>query len=678
MILTSVTVKNFGPFRGTHVLELGPVRGREPTRPIIVIGGRNGSGKTSLLDAIRLCLHGRRALGNPRTTDYHDHLRNRIHREPNGAPLPSALLSLSIETVEAGQTHCYQVVRSWRNAADVREDLRITRDGAELPEHLTVQLQGFLDELVPLGLSEFFFFDGEHIQKLADESGSDQVAAESIRGLLGLQIPSRLMTDLNIFVRSSGDANTFGDLSDEMNTAETDLANILHCIEELNDQISMLQDRKARQQREIDLQEQKITAEGGNLAQKRSSLIRDASKWRAVSQSRADELRELASGLLPFCLVPELTEAVGKRIEIEASWRREAFAAAILNSKREELLELLASGDFWTNTAGLALGQGQRDAVARALSNAVLSDDICGDRPTSSYVHDLAEREQRVLLAAIEHVLGELPSQAVSIGRALLEADQNLGRASHDLARIPSEEALEPLMTQLVRLHKKLDSILMEIKDLEEELRRCGARERETQRNLRMLTSQAEERREKGRAVHLATKVQNVLKRYGEELTIARADHLAQCVTECCQWLAHKQSLVNRVELDPETLTFALYDARGNVVYRPLLSAGEKQILAIAFLWGLGRASARDIPIVIDTPLARLDADHRNRLLTKYFPNASHQVILLSTDSEISDKELELLNPSLDRTLHLRFDPERECTTVEEGYLPTWEGNDAR
>ena len=678
MLLTSVTVKNFGPFRGTHVLELGPTHGIEPTRPIIVIGGRNGSGKTSLLEAIRLCLHGRRALGNPRITDYHDHLRNRIHRESNGAPLASASISLSIETVEVGQTYCYQVARSWRNAVDVREDLRITRDGAELSDFPTDQHQAFLDELVPLGLSEFFFFDGEHIQKLADENGSDRIIAESIRSLLGLQIPSRLMTDLNIFVRSSGDANMFGDLSDVMNTAEMDLAKIRQHIEQLNDQIPILQARQARLQREVDLQEQKISAEGGDLAQRRSSLLDDASKWRAVSQSRADELRELTSGLLPFCLVPELTEAVGKRIEIEASWRREAFAAAILESKREELLELLVSDDFWTNTAGLALGQGQRDSVARALSDAILPVDTCDDRSTSSYVHDLAEREQRVLLAAIEHLLGELPSQAIKIAHAVIEADQNLESASHDLARIPSEEALKPLMTQLVRLHKESDSILRERKDLEDELRRCGAREQEAQRDLRMLTSQTEERGDKGRAVRLATKVQNVLKRYGEELTIARADHLAQCVTECCQWLAHKQSLVNRVELDPETLTFSLHDARGQTVYRPLLSAGEKQILAIAFLWGLGRASARDIPIVIDTPLARLDAEHRNRLLTQYFPNASHQVILLATDSEISAKELDLLNPSLDRTLHLRFDPERECTTVEEGYLPAWEGNDER
>jgi len=52
-------------------------------------------------------------------------------------------------------------------------------------------------------------------------------------------------------------------------------------------------------------------------------------------------------------------------------------------------------------------------------------------------------------------------------------------------------------------------------------------------------------------------------------------------------------------------------------------------------LWGLARASARPLPAVIDTPMARLDAAHRQHLVERYFPNASHQVIVLSTDTEV-------------------------------------------
>ena len=670
MLLTTVSVENFGPFHGTHTISLAPRFREGSKRPIIVIGGLNGSGKTSFLEAIRLCFHGRRALGNPRNTDYHEHLRNRIHTKSNGPPLRSAKVSLDIEVVEAGTTHCYRVYRSWRNSADVREELRVTRDGAELPEVPRDQLQAFLDELVPLGLSEFFFFDGEHIQKLADDNGNDQVVSESIRGLLGLQVPSRLMTDLEIFVRSNEDANTFSELSGETAAAETALASIRERVAQLNDQISALQSREDSLVRQVDLQEGRISVEGGDLAQKRSSLTQDASKWRSVSQTHAEELRELASGLLPFCLVPELTEAVRKQLVIESDSRHEALSTALLRTKREELLELLTSDDFWMNAAGLQLDRQQRDSVARALSHIVQPVETCSDERIPAYVHDLSEREQRALLVAIGRVLVELPVQASKITESLVQAEQNLKIATDDLARIPNDEALEPLMTQLAQLHKRVDSVVKERKELEEQLRGWSAREQEADRNLRSLTSQIEERRDKSRANTLAMKVQTVLRRYSEELTVARANQLADCVTECCQRLAHKQGLVNRVELDRESLTFSLYDVEGQTIYRPLLSAGEKQILAIALLWGLGRASGREIPIMIDTPLARLDTEHRDRVLTQFFPNASHQVILLATDSEISRRELDLLGPALDRALHFRFDPESECTTVEDGYLP--------
>ena len=62
-------------------------------------------------------------------------------------------------------------------------------------------------------------------------------------------------------------------------------------------------------------------------------------------------------------------------------------------------------------------------------------------------------------------------------------------------------------------------------------------------------------------------------------------------------------------------------------------------------LWALGRTSGRPLPVIIDTPLARLDSDHRRLLVENYFPQASHQVILLSTDTEVDQLYFDLLNP---------------------------------
>ena len=99
------------------------------------------------------------------------------------------------------------------------------------------------------------------------------------------------------------------------------------------------------------------------------------------------------------------------------------------------------------------------------------------------------------------------------------------------------------------------------------------------------------------------------------------------------------------------------------------LSAGERQLLAVAILWGLAKASGRPLPVVIDTPLGRLDGTHRRHLLTRYFPDASHQVILLSTDTEITGKARDSMEDVIAHSYTLRYREDMSATTVERGYF---------
>src|SRR5439155_23405859 len=135
--------------------------------------------------------------------------------------------------------------------------------------------------------------------------------------------------------------------------------------------------------------------------------------------------------------------------------------------------------------------------------------------------------------------------------------------------------------------------------------------------------------------------------------------------TESCRFLRRQQTLVERILIDPETFAITLYDQPGQALAKQRLSEGEKQIFAISVLWGLARASARPLPAVIDTPMARLDAAHRQHLVERYFPNASHQVIIFSTDTEVDRKYYQDLQPHIARAYYLNYD-ERDRRTVGE------------
>ena len=112
-----------------------------------------------------------------------------------------------------------------------------------------------------------------------------------------------------------------------------------------------------------------------------------------------------------------------------------------------------------------------------------------------------------------------------------------------------------------------------------------------------------------------------------------------------------------------------LYDTYNRSISKDELSAGEQQIYTTALLWGLARTSGKPLPMILDTPLGRLDTIHRQLLIEHYFPYVSHQVVLLSTDTEIVGHLLSLLRPHISHTFHLAYQQTAGHTTIEKGYF---------
>ena len=169
--------------------------------------------------------------------------------------------------------------------------------------------------------------------------------------------------------------------------------------------------------------------------------------------------------------------------------------------------------------------------------------------------------------------------------------------------------------------------------------------------------------------MQLAGRTRETMQGFLQRVTAHKIDRLSAFITESFRFLLRKQMLVERILIDPVTFAITLYDDAGQAITKQRLSEGEKQIFAISVLWGLARASARPLPAVIDTPMARLDAAHRQHLVERYFPNASHQVIIFSTDTEVDRQYYQALQPSIARAYHLNYDDQNKRTVGELGYF---------
>ena len=205
--------------------------------------------------------------------------------------------------------------------------------------------------------------------------------------------------------------------------------------------------------------------------------------------------------------------------------------------------------------------------------------------------------------------------------------------------------------------------------------RGCAAERDEIEKQLakrrRKIVDEELRSEEDTRLARLLVRTQATMQDYLRRATQRKIDRLSQLVTESFRYLLRKQTLVERVLIDPDSFAITLYDDTGRAIPKQRLSEGEKQIFAVSVLWGLSRAAARPLPAIIDTPMARLDGKHRDKLVERYFPHASHQVIVLSTDTEIERHYFHDLQPHIARAYHLNYDDQRKLTVAEEGYF--WE-----
>ena len=121
--------------------------------------------------------------------------------------------------------------------------------------------------------------------------------------------------------------------------------------------------------------------------------------------------------------------------------------------------------------------------------------------------------------------------------------------------------------------------------------------------------------------------------------------------------------------MHPETLDWQYLSDDGSEIPKDSLSAGEQQLMVISILWALAICSKKKLPVIIDTPLSRLDSLHRTSLITTYFPNAGEQTIILSTDSEIDEDYYRLMKENIGDEFTLNYDESSKSTSIQKGYL---------
>ena len=204
-------------------------------KPIVLIGGLNGAGKTSILQGIKLALYGRLTIGSGATkAKYTELIRGYIHDSPSSlVRLNSAYVELDFCYGKLGDQSKYVIRRSWTDTGrEIKEHLDLYVDGT-INRTLSVDAtQGFLNDLVPIGVSDLFFFDGEKIAELAEDD-SGRVLRDALDRLLGLDLVERLRNDLRVYLLRRGKESVDSDIRRDIEKIQNEYESSKHTLDEL-------------------------------------------------------------------------------------------------------------------------------------------------------------------------------------------------------------------------------------------------------------------------------------------------------------------------------------------------------------------------------------------------------------------------------------------------------------
>ena len=650
MILNELTLVNFGIYKGEHTVDLTPTL----KKPIILFGAYNGSGKTTFLDALQLVLYGKAAKTSSRGKgSYDEYLKSLINRDVS--PKTGAGLKLTFTTKQNGKKETIEVSRNWfeSSPSNIKEVCEITRDGV-FDGTASERWHEFVEEFMPSEISELFFFDGEKIEGLADPLKSSAILRSGIYSLLGINSIESLAKSLTqIEKRKAVEiAKESGSISIE---SEESLVKELNSRKELIAQeIAGIKNQLDRLFAAITKAEEEMKISGADLLAKRYTLQENLGVLKERKKGLTNELLELASGMAPLLLLSkQITEIRQELSKVSGHNSKSAKVFEEEMSSLKKQINTLKDINRPTKDSIFELFDKRLAQVLAEVSS--LSSDIDASQLPS--IEDLSELQKSIALKlnefdVLENEIDALNKslQAVPSEEKVADIVKNLTEKQKEKSKLEIKtevlsEEIASINSQLERITKEITNKLAQIADLE--------------------TSQIVNQR----VLNHAQMAKNTLSKFKDELISKHLLSLSDEISQCFQLLHRKSKFGLRFDINKNDFSLSIAKPSGEIVPAKSLSAGERQLLAVAILWALAKSSGKTLPTVIDTPLGRLDGPHRQKLISNYFPKAGSQVLIFSTDEEITNEHYESLKGHIALEYNINYDELTESSVFSKGYF---------
>lgn len=667
MKLSKIAINNFRQYYGTINIDLST----NDEENIIVVGGRNGYGKTNLLLSIVWCLYG------DKLSQIDDNFKKEIQKEKNYSSFMRQSInwtahreqkdafSVSIEIIDV-EVPDINILNIGSKGVIVSRSFNVSR----MSEHLSILdiatgIEMFDDEddkinfindyLIPIDAAKFVFFDAEKISEIANLSIKDEGSFinDALSKILGLDIYDTLIEDMNLYINTLKKEGASKNIQEQILDKEKSISMYEIDIERLEEDNAEIQKRiydLKKNIREYDILISQYSRQG-NILFNREDLLIDIEALKREKDILSNRFNDL-SEVIPLVILTGKLEEVKSHLEKQSANEFLNMSFKDNEDKIDRFIDSLFNEPPKPDNSSMSFSEKafyyeKAKRLSFELFESVDSYEVL------EFEHDLNISDKALILDAVDIVnvqskemFGDTISEFNRVQLELSELTKTLNKVDADLE--------DELITEYISKKKDTEYEISDkyIKTGENDQKILNLKENVGKLNQQLISlmRRVEVNSYNSRKIEESNKYISVLNLFLEEQKKKHKESLEKTILSELNNLLHKlnfkvggnSKLITDVKVTilaaGQGMKVSLLDEYNNEIRKESLSSGEKQIYISCLIKAILKESIQDLPIFIDTPLGRLDEEHRDSLVMQYYPNLSKQVVLFSTNSEITPK----------------------------------------
>ena len=664
MRIKRIVARNYKTYRNLDLnLEI------EKDRPIILIGGANGCGKTTLFDAIYHALYGLKFKG----VDEFKQVFNAGAMLDNGIDGQIIMLEVHFSGMVLGQEAQYTLARSYMIYDNsVRESVTFNMNGNKYTygDHTSAKVKAESEEVVnkiinanlPAELSNYFLFDAMKTSELVKEEQINKLIMKNVNAVMGFNKYYQFQKAAEVLLAEKKAEKLendklreeYNDLNNKKREAEVEL----HRMEkQYTAAINYANDHNAEyEQLKAGRNDDEVTKD------KIKQIEQQIKTFENTEVSYRKDADVLARDLEVKVIYPKLANVIRTEVEVilnEKAMVERAHANMLSDSQLDKITNdivklieqrYIATGKINVPLIINELKELQRNEMTIQDSYAFLSThdvELLENLVRNAVVNPfLAVAEQRDRINADIDSIPEKKKQLEDLRRAVNGNDYTLLELyEKNNAKIGKlKEDIATKKDDIAKLKKKIEGYDYDIPKIPDP------------------------------QYDMLCKLPEFFKKLSSRLLRAKKISIENMMRDQLNHnLVIYSGYIGKVELsaiDSDDISFKIYHNNGNEIYLSQLNAGAKQTVMQVLLKVLYNLGDYDPPVMIDTVMGVLDKESREVIIESYFPDLAHQTILLSTDTEITtEHDFEKIQAYVAKTYTLHRDKENQCTTITEDYF---------